>query len=665
MLNADALSQLRQLKTDIKENKVVFPGTVKATNGRFGFVALDEGRDVFLPPEEMLKVLPGDRVNVTEQEGDKGKIQGVIDELLETSLDTFVGRYLIKGKGHFVVPETPGINRWVFIPPKERMNASPDDFIYCRIHKHPIKDGKGQAQILKVLGKPGDTGIERALTLATFDLPDTWPEAVQQQAEALSEATIEAQAGDREDRTDLPYVTIDSPGTQDMDDALLAEPNATGWKLSIAIADPTAVIEPGSAAETEAYRRATAIYFPGEPLPMLPDSLSTRLCSLMPEVRRLALVCDLQVNNDGSLGEYSFHKAVIQSKGKLSYELVSNLIEGREDDDIKALPDAVSNSLDQLHQTATALRRWRNEHALLSADRPEFRLRLDENKRVRLIEPSVQNEAHRLVEECMVAANRCAADFLSQQTKGLFIRHPGLRDDRADNVRALLQRYAPDLSGVDATSAAGFRELMKRTDNLSADVPVKAILSRQLARAELAFDAAPHQGMGLAAYTTFTSPLRKFSDFYVHRLIKAVLWQEAMGELTAEQLAELQTTQIRARQAANSLESWLKSDFAKTLGDDPMGGVISRTVPAGFFVRLDANGLEGFVSCRTLDGKYSFDPVTLRLIHNKNGRIFQLEQPVTVTFADVDEERKQINFKLVSADEIVAGKDAEGADTAT
>lgn len=665
MLKPDALSQLRQLKTDIKENKVVFPGTVKATNGRFGFVALDEGRDVFLPPEEMLKVLPGDRVNVTEQEGDKGKIQGVIDELLETSLDTFVGRYLIKGKGHFVVPETPGINRWIFIPPKERMNASPDDFIYCRIHKHPIKDGKGQAQILKVLGKPGDTGIERALTLATFDLPDTWPEAVQQQAEALSEATIEARTADREDRTDLPYVTIDSPGTQDMDDALLAEPNATGWKLSIAIADPTAVIEPGSAAEAEAYRRATAIYFPGEPLPMLPDSLSTRLCSLMPEVKRLALVCDLQVNNDGSLGAYSFHTAVIQSKGKLSYELVSNLIEGREDDDIKALPDAVSNSLDQLHQTATALRKWRNEHALLSADRPEFRLRLDENKRVRLIEPSVQNEAHRLVEECMVAANRCAADFLSQQAKGLFIQHPGLRDDRADNVRTLLERYAPNLSGVDATSAAGFRELMKRTDNVSADVPVKAILSRQLARAELAFDAAPHQGMGLAAYTTFTSPLRKFSDFYVHRLIKAVLWQEAMGELSAEQLAELQTTQIRARQAANSLESWLKSDFAKTLGNDPMTGVISRTVPAGFFVRLDANGLEGFVSCRTLDGKYGFDPVTLRLIHNKNGRIFQLEQPVTVTFADVDEERKQINFKLVSAEKIVAGKDAESTDTAT
>ncbi|ADP99316.1 VacB/RNase II family 3'-5' exoribonuclease [Marinobacter adhaerens] len=660
MLNADALSQLRQLKSDIKDNKVVFPGTVKATNGRFGFVALDEGRDVFLPPEEMQKVLPGDRVNVTEQEVEKGKTQGVVDELLETRLNTFVGRYLVKGKGHFVVPETPGINRWIFIPPKERMNAQQDDYIYCQIHKHPIKDGKGQAKVLRVIGKAGEPGIERSFTLATFDLADTWPDAVRAQADSLGEGDIESRETGREDRTDRPYVTIDSPGTQDMDDALLAEPNATGWTLSIAIADPTAVIDTDSPAEQEAFNRATAIYFPGEPLPMLPDSISTRLCSLMPEAKRLSLVCDLQVNNDGSLGDYSFHQAVIQSKGKLSYELVSNLIEGREDDDIKALPEAVANSLDQLHQAATALRKWRNEHALLSGDRPEFRLRLDENKRIRLIEPSIQNEAHRLVEECMVAANRCAADFLSNHTAGLFIQHPGLRDDRADNIRSLIDSHAPHLSGVDAHQAEGFRKLMKETDSLEAEVPVKAILSRQLARAELSFKPAPHQGMGLDAYTTFTSPLRKFSDFYVHRLIKAALWDTPMKALTEDQLEALQAAQIRARQAANSLESWLKSDFAKTLGEEPMAGVISRTVPAGFFVRLDANGLEGFVSCKDLDGKYSFDPVTMRLIHNKNGRIFQLEQPVTVSFSGVDDERRQINFKLVEAQEIASQSSTDG-----
>jgi ribonuclease R len=647
MFNADALNQLRQLKTDIEESKVVYPGTVKATNGRFGFVALDEGRDVFLPPEEMQKVLPGDRVNVTEQEGDKGKTQGVVDELLESELDTFVGRYIIRGKGHFVAPETPGINRWIFIPPKERQNAEPDDFIYCKVHRHPIKDGKGQARILKVIGKAGDTGIERALTLATFDLPDTWPGTVQAQAEALDESAINAHRADREDRTGQPYVTIDSPGTQDMDDALLAEPNPTGWKLSIAIADPTALIEPGSPTEQEAFRRATAIYFPGEPLPMLPDGLSTRLCSLMPQAERLALVCDLQVNNDGSLGDYSFHQAVIKSQGKLSYELVSHLIEGRIDDEIRALPDTVTNSLDQLHQAATALRKWRSEHALLSGDRPEFRLRLDENRRIRQIEPAVQNEAHRLVEECMVAANRCAADFLSQHSGGLFIQHPGLRGDRIDNIRALLQTFAPALSELDVTSAEGFRALMKQAQGLAAEVPVKTIISRQLARAELSANPAPHQGMGLAAYTTFTSPLRKYTDFHVHRLIKSALWGEQPATLDAAQLEALQRAQLHARQAANSLENWLKSDFARTLGDGELSGLISRTTPAGFFVRLDSNGLEGFVSCKTLDGKFSFDPVTLRLVHNKNGRIFQLEQPVTVTFTGVDEERKQIVFDLV------------------
>jgi len=661
MLNADALNQLRQLKTDIKDNKVVLAGTVKSTNGRFGFVALDEGRDVFLPPEEMQKVLPGDRITVTEQEVEKGKTQGVVEELLESHLTTFVGRYLIKGKGHFVAPETPGINRWIFIPPKERMNAQPDDFIYCQIHRHPIKDGKGQAKILRIIGKAGEPGIERAFTLANFDLADTWPEEVQKQADSLSEDSIAAVNEGREDRTAQPYVTIDSPGTQDMDDALMATPNATGWTLSIAIADPTAIIEPGSPAEEEAFNRATAIYFPGEPLPMLPDSISTRLCSLMPDLPRLVLVCDLQVNNDGSLGGYSFHQAVIRSKGKLSYELVSHLIEGRQDDDIKALPDEVSNSLDQLHQAGTALRKWRAEHALLSSDRPELRLRLDENRRIRVIEPAIQNEAHRLVEECMVAANRCAADFLNQRGQGLFIQHPGLRDDRADNIRKLLEGYAPHLAELDANTAEGFRALMKHCDQLTAEVPVKSILSRQLARAELGFEAAPHQGMGLAAYTTFTSPLRKFSDFYVHRLIKSALWDTPVKALNSEQLEALQATQFRARQAANTLEAWLKADFAKTLPEaDPMEGTISRTMPSGFFVRLDANGLEGFVSCRDLEGKFGFDPVTLRLVHNKNGRIFQLEQRVTVSFAGVDDERRQINFKLLKAEEVPTGQDSEG-----
>jgi ribonuclease R len=646
MLNADALQQLRQLKTSIEDEKVVYPGTVKATNGRFGFVALDNGRDLFLPPEEMQKVLPGDRVRVTEATADKGKTQAAIDELLETRLNTFVGKYLVKGKGHFVVPETPGINRWIFIPPKHRMNAEDGDYIYCQIIRHPIKDAKGQAGILRVLGKSGQAGIERALTVASFDIEDHWPKAVEEQAEALDENTIARHAEAREDRRDTPYVTIDSPATQDMDDALFAEPNATGWRLSVAIADPTALIEPGSPAETLARERATAIYFPGEPRAMLPDSLSTRLCSLMPDVDRLALVCDLQVNNDGSLGEYEFHRTVIRSHGKLSYDQVSGTLEGRDTADTDGMSDAVLASLDQLHQSAAALRKWRAEHALISADRQEYRLRLNEDKRIRCIEPTAQSEAHRLVEDCMIAANRCVADFLKRKGQGLFINHSGLRSDKLENIRALLAAHATDLADVDPASPEGFGRLMRETEALEAEVPVKAIISKQLARAELSFKPLPHQGMGLESYTTFTSPLRKFTDFYVHRLIKHLLWQEPASPLSDTDLERLQATQIKARQAANSLEKWLKSDYAKQLGSEPMTGLISRTVPAGFFVRLDTNGLEGYVSCKTLDGKFSFDPVTLRLLGKKQ-QIFQIEQPVTVTLDSVDDERRQINFNLV------------------
>ncbi|MCH8498397.1 MAG: VacB/RNase II family 3'-5' exoribonuclease [Marinobacter sp.] len=649
MLNADALHQLRQLKTEIKAAKVVLPGTVKATQGRFGFVALDDGRELYLPQEQMQRVLPGDRIQIVEQTDANGKTFAEVDALESSSLTTFVGRYLIKGKGHFVAPDTVGINRWIFIPPKAREGADDGDFIYCRILRHPFKDGKGQAEVIRILGKPEQPGIERAMTLAQFDLDDRWPEAVTAELAVLDESYIEQAAAGREDLTEQPYVTIDNASTQDMDDALLARAVDDGWLLSVAIADPTALIPQDGATERHARQRATSIYFPGEPMPMLPEQVSTRLCSLMPDARRLAVVCDIQVNSDGSLGNASLRQAVIRSHAKLSYDLVASRLAGQSNDEYEALPEAVRDNLTQLQAVTRQLRQWRQEHALLSPERAEYRLRLDENKRIRSIEPSEQNDAHRLVEDCMVAANRSVANLLANhqaQVKGLYIQHPGIREGRQDNIAALLKAHAPDLAGNAIASLEGFRTLMQQAGSVTADVPVKAIISRQLARSEPAAEPAPHQGMGLERYTTFTSPLRKYHDFHVHRLVKHLLWGEPLALKSDALVDDLQQRQLLARQAANSLEQWLRCDYAVTLDKTSVRpGVISRTTSAGFFVQLLESGLEGFVSSKSLGEKYSFDPVTLQL--KSKTATYQLEQPVAVRLEGVDQERRQINFNLV------------------
>ena len=269
----------------------------------------------------------------------------------------------------------------------------------------------------------------------------------------------------------------------------------------------------------------------------------------------------------------------------------------------------------------------------------------------------MQNEAHRLVEECMVAANRCAADFLNQQGQGLFIQHPGLRDDRSDNNRKLLEGYAPHLAEHDASTAEGFKALMKHTEQLEAEVPVKSILSRQLARAELGFEAAPHQG-GLAAYTTFTSPLRKFSDFYAPVDQGRALGSFYQGpeQPAAGSPAEYPVPRSPGRQYP---ETWLKADYARPCRKTLWRAPSAAPCPPVSLCDWIATAWKALSAAR-LDGKFSFDPVTLRLVHNKNGRIFQLEQRVTVSFTGVDDERRQINFKLLSAEEIPTGTDKEG-----
>lgn len=664
MFNTDALQQLRQLKSEIKTSKVVHPGTIKLSSTRFGFITLDDGREVYLPQEQAQRVLPGDRIEVSLHEDDKGKPQAEVENLLEKTAPRFVGQYQVRGSGHFVAPDLPGLNRWLFVPPKARQNARPGDYVVAHLSRHPFKSGNGQVDIDRVLGGPQEPGIERKYVLAKHELNEEWPAAVLAEAETLTQGDIDRLAQDRRDLTDLPFVTIDAPSTQDMDDALCAEKIDSGWRLRVAIADPAALLQADGPIEHEARERVMSGYIPGGARPMLPETLSNNLCSLRPGVKRLALVCTVDIAEDGSLGSFEFSEATIASQAKLSYDAVADFLGSRLDDSIKAAPDDVLNSLYQLGELSQALRQWRAEHALLTDDRPDFRLRLDEKGKIRSIDKVWPTPAHKLVEECMVAANRCAADFLKAlDGKGLFIVHRGIRAEKVEQIRTLLGGLESSLKDEDPASAEGFKRILQQTAAVTASeenaLPLRSIILRQLERAEMAFEAAPHHGMGLAAYTTFTSPLRKYSDLFVHRLIKQAIHQHesqadrpansgpALPSLSDAQLVQLQQDQIRLRRVVNETEQWLKCQFAPSLGKASLSGQIVRIASAGFHVRLEDNGLEGFVTMKDLEGKYSFDPVRLTLTRKK--RQFQLDQMVQVTFKEVDQERRQIHFRLVES----------------
>jgi len=651
MLNIDALHQLKSLKKDIKDSKEMAQGVVKGSNNRFGFVTLKDGKDIYLSPDEMLKVFPGDEVEIEVQQDSKNKSFGLIEKMLKSELNRFAGKYVIKGKAHFVEVDVPGMSRWIFIPPNKRNKAQEHDFIDCKIIQHPFRNGKPQAEVLNIIGDLNKPGIERDYVICKHQLESDWDNSTLQQTNTLSEQSIVEQQEGRQDLRDLPFVTIDSASTTDMDDALFVETTNDGWKLKVAIADPTALIASGSALENTALRRMTTCYFPDEPLVMLPESISSQLCSLLPKVDRLALICEIEVDKQGATGEYKLYEATIHSRAKLSYDEVAAFIENPSDTHELKVDSDVAAILEQLSSLTSALKQWRTDNALLSDDRADYRLRLNEHKKIEKIDVLEQNAAHTLVGECMIAANRCAADFLNQHSAdGLFVTHAGIRKERQSNVLDVARELWADKTPENLSEKDNYVSLVRLAQQSTQDdstPPIKSIIARQHERSLFSTNAKPHFGMGLEAYTTFTSPLRKGNDFYVHRIIKKIINAEPANVLNDNDLEQLQERSLRARRAVNEMEQWLKCQFVEPMKEQSFEASVVRMTSAGFQVRLNENGIEGFVSTKAMPVKYSFDPNLMTLTSKSKDR-FQLDQSVNVVLDSIDWKRKQIQFKIAA-----------------
>ena len=638
MLNNDAMAQLKGLKQKIEAEKEYAEATVKGTQNRYGFAVVGDGREIFIPPDEMLKVLPGDQVRIcirpATQKGKGGKKSqdgrtvADIERLIDSTLDRFVGTIVVKGKAVFVEPDLHDLKRWLFIPPHARNGAKPGDKVDCALMRHPFKEGKPSAKVLSVFGSAGTPGLENRYCAARAGLTWAWNDKETAAWVKFAEDRSPLADPERVDLCHLNFVSIDAARTQDIDDALYAEVTSEGWVLYVAVADPTAYLDGMEGLDETLTSRATSTYFHGDVLPMLPEAIGRDFCALSEGEVRPSLVCKINVSDAGQVGSYEFIQAKIQSKAKLTYAAVDRYVTGHNDQLI-----AWSNPLEALVQAYRALRSHRENHELVMEDRTEYRWQLNDERQIGSIETAEKLASQHLVEECMIAANRSAAHFLAMaDATGPFVVHPGFRKDRASEAQEFLKRYLPELTDIPTHTVAGYQQIFSAL-NAPHTLPLRGMVNRLLTRAVFSTAPAEHMGMALNAYTNFTSPLRKYVDFLTHRQIKRVLANNPGDTVTDLQLQNTAAAIARGRGATQAAERWLTGNYldrCKSAGDTHYTGEVAHVTSAGFTVRLSELGLEGQVDLRKDPEKFSFDKWTASL--TSSTRKLQLGQTVEVDY---------------------------------
>lgn len=641
MLDKNALTQLKQLKQEIHDSTPRFEGVVRGSNGRYGFAGTEEGKSYFLSPEEMEKVLPGDEISFRVESAGEGKEQAIVEKLLNSALDTFCGRYIVRGKGHFIEPDHDNLNRWIFVPPNDRAGAKDGDFVSARMRKHPYPHGKAQAQITSIIGNLETKGIERLFMQARFGLQEGFSEEVMEAVQEATQQPAETVLEGRTDLTHLPFVTIDSAGTRDIDDALCAESHSDGWTLWVAIADPEAVIPPGSVLDNLASQRATSVYFADGVMPMLPPELSEQASSLQEGAVRPAMVAELHLAPDAAVKDIKLYEGIIESRAKLTYSQVAQHIATVCED----IPADLHGSIHHLADCASALNQWRREHSLIMEERPDFRLILNDDGQISDIVRIDRNDAHKLVEECMLVCNRSVAEWLRARKGGFFIEQSGIRTERMGEAAALLKEQLKLEKKPDLSDAETYISLLQQASHADSELPLRTILSRQMQRSEFGRNGLPHLGLGFSCYTTFTSPLRKYNDLLIHRTVKALLKEEAAPEISDETLKAVQLGQNRARVAATLAEQWLKLNW---LSQQPEGqaydGTLVNMNSSSFTVRMNDTGIEGVIDRRKAKGKWVFDSKTMT--HRQGETCFMLGQPIKVIVQEVEPVRRQLKLRL-------------------
>jgi len=625
-------------------------GTVEGHPDGFGFLTRDDGGpDMFLGPHEMHKVLHGDRVAVREIGTDRrGRPEAKIVEVLARANQRVVGRLHSERGVQFVVAENKRISQELLVPPGDALTAKPGQVVVAEIIEQPAKHAQPIVRVVEVLGNYADPGMEIEIALRKHDLPHVFPRAVEKACGEFTGKVTPQDAAGREDLRKLPLVTIDGETAKDFDDAVYCEPHGKGFRLVVAIADVSYYVKHGDALDAEARSRGNSVYFPRRVIPMLPEILSNGLCSLNPEVDRLCMACDMTIDAHGDVKDYRFYPAVMWSHARLTYTAVAEVLASPQGASVKR-QHALVPHLANLYRLYQILAKARAKRGAIDFETIETQMIFDAHGKIERIVPVQRNDAHRVIEECMLAANVCASGILrGRDHPALYRIHEGPTPEKLLGLREFLKGFGLQLGGGATPHARDYAKVLERCKGRPDAQLLQTVMLRSLRQAVYSPDNVGHFGLAYESYTHFTSPIRRYPDLLIHRAIKSVLHSKRYEPGNWHEIGmHCSQTERRADEATRDVEAWLKCYYMRDRVGDTFDGTIGGVVAFGIFVALDGVYVEGLVHVSDLGSDYfHFDAAKHQLVGERTAKRFRLGDRVRVRVVRVDIESSKIDFVL-------------------
>lgn len=654
----------------LPERLDLIKGHVIGHRDGFGFLRPEgssaKDDDLLLPHHQMRGVIHGDYILAQVAGVDKrGRRECRVVRVLKHYEGQIVGRFFIEDGMGYVVPDDSRIAQDIVIPNDQRQGARMGNVVVVEITQRATRQYNAVGKVVEVLGENMAPGMEIEIALRTYDIPHDWPAEVEKQVQGLKEEVPEEAKKGRVDLRDLPLVTIDGEDARDFDDAVYCERKKSGgWRLWVAIADVSYYVRPGTALDQEAVRRGNSVYFPSQVIPMLPEVLSNGLCSLNPQVDRLCMVCEMTISEAGNLSGFKHYEAVMNSHARLTYTKVSKMLEG--DEELRERYKPLVPHLEELYSMYKVLKQAREGRGAIEFETVETQFIFNADRKIDRIVPAERNDAHKIIEECMIMANIASARLVEKAKEPALYRvHDAPGEERLTGFRDFLGELGLQLSGGLEPSPMDYAALANMIHGRADQELIQTMLLRSMKQAVYQADNIGHFGLALKQYAHFTSPIRRYPDLLLHRAIKYLIakhegtnqdrWTPTGGyhysfddmDSLGEQCS---MTERRADDATRDVADWLKCEYMQDHVGDEFDGVIANVTGFGFFVRLNELNIDGLVHISNLaNDYYQFDPIGQRLVGDSSGQIFRLGDTVKVKVASINLNDRQIDFDLVGS----------------